>query len=190
MQTLTSTKSVLDETQHRMQKALDVVKNEFHSLRTGRASTALVEAIQVECYGSMSPLKGIASISTPDMKTIMIQPWDPSICGAIEKAIQKSELGLVPANDGKVIRIKVPVLTEERRKEMDKLIRKIAEEGRVSIRNVRHEANESAKRLEKMKTIGEDESRGTQKKVQDLTDKFVKQIDEALAKKEQELKEV
>ena len=190
MQTLTTTKSILDETQHRMQKALDAIKNEFHNLRTGRASISLVEALQVDCYNTMSPLKSVASISTPDSKTITIQPWDPSICGAIDKAILKAELGLVPTNDGKLVRIKIPALTEERRRELDKLIRKVAEDGRVSIRNIRHEANEAVKRLEKAKTIGEDESRGVQKKVQDLTDKFVKSVDEALAKKESEIKEV
>jgi ribosome recycling factor len=190
MQTLTSTKSILDETQHRMQKTLDAVRGEFHNLRTGRASVALVETLQVDYYGTMSPLKSIASISVPDLKTISIQPWDPSVCGAIEKAILKSELGLTPSNDGKVVRIKVPALTEERRKELDKLIRKISEDGRVSIRNVRHEANEATKRLEKAKTIGEDESHTEQKKVQELTDKFVKLIDEALVKKEAELKEI
>lgn len=190
MQTLVSTKSVLDESQHRMQKALDATKNEFHSLHTGRASVALVESIQVDCYGAMRPLKGVASIATPDTKTIVIQPWDPSALGAIEQAIQKTGLGLVPSNDGKVIRIKIPALTAERRQELDKLVRKIAEDGRVQVRNIRHEANDAVKRLEKSKTVSEDESRTTQKKVQELTDRFTKQIDEALAKKESEIKEV
>ena len=190
MQTLTSTKSILDETTGRMQKALDATRAEFHNLRTGRASVSLVEAIQVDCYGTNSLLKAIASLSTPDSKTVLIQPWDPSIVGAVEKAILKADLGLVPNNDGKVIRVKIPSLTEERRKELDKLIRKVAEDGRVSIRNIRHEANEAAKRLEKAKTVSEDESRGVQKKVQELTDKFVKLIDEALTKKEAEIKEV
>ncbi|MBI4388197.1 MAG: ribosome recycling factor [Candidatus Omnitrophica bacterium] len=190
MQTLTSTKSVVDETQRRMQKTLDAVKSEFHNLRTGRASIALVETIQVECYGSTTPLKSVASILTPDAKTIAIQPWDPSVCAAVEKAILKSGLGLTPANDGKVIRIKVPALTEERRHELDKLIRKISEDGRISIRNVRHEANEAVKRLEKAKTISEDESRTTQKKVQECTDRFIKLVDETLSKKESEIKEV
>ena len=190
MQTLTSTKAILDETSNRMQKALDSIKGEFHNLRTGRASITMVELLQVDSYGSVMPLKSLASLSTPDSKTIVIQPWDPSIIGSIEKAIQKSELGLTPLSDGKVIRVKIPALTEERRKELDKIIRKVAEDGRVSIRNIRHEANEATKRLEKAKTIGEDESRGIQKKIQELTDKFVKLIDETLAKKESELKEV
>lgn len=190
MQTATSTKSVLDETQSRMQKSVDATHGEFRSIHTGRASIALVEAIQVECYGSSKPLKGLASITTPDAKTVTIQPWDPSLIPAIDKAIVKAELGLVPTNDGRVVRIKIPSLTEERRKELDKIIRKIAEDGRVSIRNIRHEANEAIKRLEKAKTISEDESRGTQKKVQDATDKFSKMVDELLAKKEVEIKEV
>ncbi len=190
MQTFISTKSVLDETTTRMQKAAESVKHEFQNLRTGRASVTIVENLLVDSYGNMMPLKSLASLSTPDAKTILIQPWDPSIVGAIEKAILKSDLGLNPANDGKVLRVKIAALTEERRKELDKVIRKVAEDGRVSIRNVRHEANEAAKRLEKAKTIGEDESRGVQKKVQDLTDKFVKSIDEILTKKEAELKEV
>ena len=190
MQTFTSTKSILDETNHKMQKALDVIKAEFHNLRTGRASISIVESIQVDCYGNMMALKSLANLSTPDSKTILIQPWDTSIAGAIEKAIQKADIGLTPVNDGKIVRVKIPPLTDERRKELDKLMRKVAEDGRVSIRNVRHEANEAAKRLEKAKTIGEDESRGVQKKIQEATDKFVKLIDEALTKKEAELKEI
>ncbi len=190
MQTLTSSKSILDEAQHRMQKTMDAVRKDFQSLRTGRASTALVEEIHVDYYGSGKPLKGIASISTPDAKTILIQPWDPSIAGAIEKAILQADLGLVPANDGKVIRIKVPPLTQERRAELDKVLRKTAEDGRISVRNIRHEANEAVKRLEKGKTMSEDESRSVQKKIQELTDKFIKLVDETLAKKEAEIKEV
>ena len=190
MQTLTSTKSILDEAHHRMQKALDATRGEFHNLRTGRASITLVENIQVDCYNTLQALKSVASISTPDAKTITIQPWDPSVSGAIEKAILKAELGLTPMSDGKVVRVKIPSLTEERRHELDKLIRKVAEDGRISIRNIRHEANEAVKRLEKAKAIGEDESRGVQKKVQELTDKFIKWVDEALAKKELEIKEV
>lgn len=190
MQTATSAKSVLDETQSRMQKSVDATHGEFRSIHTGRASIALVEAIAVECYGASKPLKGLASITTPDAKTITIQPWDPSLIGAIDKAIVKAELGLVPTNDGRVVRIKIPSLTEERRRELDKIIRKIAEDGRVSIRNIRHEANEAVKRLEKSKTIGEDESRGTQKKIQEVTDRFIKNVDDLLAKKEVEIKEV
>ena len=188
VQTLTSTKSILNEVENRMQKSLEVTRNEFHNMRTGRASVSLVEAIPVECYGTNSPLKSISSISTPDSRTVAIQPWDPSVVASVEKAILKSGLGLTPTNDGRVIRISVPSLTEERRIELDKIIRKIAEDGRIAIRNIRHEANEAVKRLEKAKTIGEDESRNVQKKIQDLTNKFVNLVDEALAKKELEIK--
>jgi len=190
MQALTSTQSILSETEQRMQKSLDVTRHEFHSMRTGRASVTIVEAIQVDCYGTNQPLKAVASISTPDPKTVAIQPWDPSVIGAVEKAILKSDLGMTPSNDGRVVRIKIPALTEERRKELDKIIRKAAEDGRITVRNIRHEANDAVKRLEKSKAIGEDESRGVQKKVQDLTNKFIKLVDEALAKKEAEIQAV
>ena len=190
MQTLNDSKSILDHSEQRMLKALDAMRHEFQSLRTGRASSALVEGVHVECYNATMPLKGIASITTPDAKTILIQPWDPSSLGAIEKAISTSGLGLVPNNDGRTIRIQIPPLTQERRLELDRLLRKVAEEGRVSVRNIRHEANESIKKLERAKTISEDISRVTQKKTQDLTDKYIKLIDEALAKKEHEIKEV
>lgn len=189
-QTIDPAKSILTDAEHRMQKALDATKHEFQSLHTGRASIALVEGVRVDYYGNMTPLKGMASITTPDTKTIVIQPWDGSALTAIEKAISTSGLGLVPNNDGKLIRIKMPALTQERRAELDKLIRRHAEEGRVSIRNIRHEANDAIKKLEKAKTIGEDVSKANQKKIQDLTDKFIKLIDEVLAKKEHEIKEV
>ena len=190
VQTIDHTKSIMTDSEHKMQKTLDAMRQEFHSLHTGRASVALVEGIKVDYYNTITPLKGVASISTPDSKTIVIQPWDVSALSAIEKAISVSGLGLVPNNDGKAIRIQMPQLTEERRNELDKLVRKITEEGRVSIRNVRHEANDGIKKLERAGAIGEDVSKVTQKKVQDLTDKFIKLIDEALAKKEQEIRQV
>lgn len=189
-QTIDPSKSILTDAEARMQKAVEATRHEFQSLHTGRASIALVEGVRVDYYGNMTPLKGIASLTTPDTKTIVIQPWDASALGAIEKAIFASGLGLVPTNDGKLIRIKMPALTQERRVELDKLLRKHTEEGRVSIRNIRHEANEGIRKLEKAKTIGEDISKGYQKKVQDLTDKYIKLIDEVLAKKEHEIKEV
>ncbi|MBI4358378.1 MAG: ribosome recycling factor [Candidatus Omnitrophica bacterium] len=190
VQTANQTKPILDEAEKKMQRALDAVRQEFQSLHTGRASVALVEGIKVDYYNTMTPLKGVASISAPDSKTIVIQPWDVSALGAIEKAIQVSGLGLVPNNDGKVVRIQMPQLTEERRAELDKLIRKNAEEGRVSIRSIRHDANEAIKKLERAGTIGEDVSKVNQKHVQDVTDKYIKLIDEALAKKEHEIKQV
>ena len=190
VQVANNTKAIQDDAERRMHKALDSTAQEFHSLHTGRASVALVENIKVDYYNTMTALKGLAAITTPDAKTIQIQAWDVSALGAIEKALSVSGLGLTPNNDGRVIRIKMPELTQERRAELDRLIRKIAEEGRVSIRNIRHEANESIKKLEKAATIGEDMSHSAQKKIQELTDKFIKLIDEALAKKEHEIKQV
>lgn len=190
VQTINHTKPILDDAEKRMQKGLDAVRQEFHSLHTGRASVTLVEGIKVDYYNTVTPLKGVASITTPDSKTIVIQPWDVSALGPIEKAIQTSGLGLVPNNDGKVVRIQMPQLTQERRIELDKLIRKIAEEGRVSIRNIRHEANDAIKKLERASTIGEDVSKVNQKHVQEVTDKYIKWIDEALTKKEHEIKQV
>ncbi len=190
MQVANNTKSVQDDAERRVHKALDSTVQEFHSLHTGRASVALVEKIKVDYYNTITALKGLAALTTPDTKTIQIQPWDASSLSAIEKAISVSGLGLVPSNDGRVIRIKMPELTQERRAELDKLIRKIAEEGRVSIRNIRHEANELIKKLEKAATIGEDISRSSQKKIQEVTDKFIKLIDEALQKKEHDIKQV
>ena len=189
-QTIDQTKLILTDAEHKMQKALDAVRHELQSLHTERASIALVEGIKVEYYNTITILKGVASISTPDTKTIVIQPWDVSAISAIEKAINASGLGLNPQNDGKVLRIKMPQLTQERRTELDKLIRKIAEDGRVSVRNVRHEANDHIKKLEKAGTFGEDVSKTNQKKVQDITDKYIQLIDETLAKKEQEIKQV
>ena len=190
VQTLNQTKTILDDTERKMQKALEAIRQEFQSLHTGRASVTLVENVKVDYYNNTTPLKGLASISTPDTKTLVIQPWDVSALSAIEKAISMSGLGLVPNNDGKVIRLKMPELTQERRTELDRLIRKIAEEGRVSVRNIRHEGNDAVKKLERAAAIGEDISKSAQKKVQELTDKYIKLIDEALAKKEQEIKQV
>ena len=186
-QTFNDTKSILSDAEHRMQKAVDATRHEFQAIRTGRATTALVEGVQVDYYNTKTALKGISAITTPDAKTIVIHPWDAGALSAIEKAILTSGLGLVPNNDGRVIRIQIPPLTQERRQELDKLVRKTAEDGRVSIRNIRHEANEAIKKMEKEKTIGEDISKGTQKRIQELTDKFTKLIDESLGKKEQEL---
>jgi ribosome recycling factor len=190
VQVTDQTKSILNDSEKKMQKAVDQTTQEFHQLRTGRASIMMVETLKVEYYNAVTQLKGLASLSTPDARTIVIQPWDPSSLSAIEKAIQTSDLGLVPNNDGKLIRIQVPTLTDERRTELDKMVRKIAEEGRVSIRNIRHEANDAVRKLERDSKIGEDASKVTQKKVQDLTDKFVRLVDDLLAKKEKDIKGV
>ena len=180
----------LEEGQRKMDKALGLTRKEFQDIRTGRASMGLVEHLQVDYYNTPTPLKGLATISIPDPRTIQIQPWDVSILGEIEKAVLKSDLGLTPMNDGKVVRIPVPPLTEERRLELAKVIRRVAEEGRVAIRNVRHEAIESIKALEKKKVISEDESHHGQKEVQKLTDRFTAEVDQAVAKKEAEIKTI
>src|SRR3989338_9362012 len=189
-QTMDTLKPILSDAQHKMQRATDATVQEFHNLRTGRGCIMMVETIKVDYYNTQTQLKGLASLTTPDARTILIQPWDPSSLGAIEKSISTSGLGLVPNNDGKVIRLKMPELTQERRVELDRLIRKIAEEGRVSVRNIRHEGNDAVKKLERAAAIGEDISKSAQKKVQELTDKYIKLIDEALAKKEQDRKSV
>ena len=183
-------RKILDEAQRKMEKALGLTRKEFQDIRTGRASIGLVEHLSVDYYNTPTPLKGLASITIPDPRTIQIQPWDVSIVGEIERAILKSDLGLTPANDGKILRIQIPPLTEERRLELAKVIRRVAEEGRVAIRNVRHEAIEALKGLEKKKTISEDESHHGQKEVQKLTDHFTAEVDQAVAKKEAEIKTI
>jgi ribosome recycling factor len=183
-------RKILDEANRKMDKALTLTRKEFHDLRTGRASASLVEGLHVDYYGNSTPLKGVATISIPDARTIQIQPWDVSITGEIEKAILKSDLSLTPNNDGKVIRIQIPLLSEERRLELAKVIRRAAEEGRVAVRNVRHEAVEAIKALEKTKNISEDESHHGQKETQKLTDRFIGEMDSSVAKKEQEIKSI
>ena len=159
----TDTRKISEEVKKLMTKAVDATRREFQNLRTGRASIALVEGIQVDYYNTPTPLKSIANISTPDPNTIAIQPWDPSVIGEIERAIQESGLGLTSINDGRVVRMQIPPLTEERRSELTKLVRKVAEEGRISIRNARHEGVEQVKKLEKTQAVPEDLSHTTQK---------------------------
>jgi ribosome recycling factor len=173
-----------------MKKVVTATKREFAAVRTGRASVSLVEGIHIDYYGAPTPLKQLANISTPDVKLILIQPWDPSSIGEIEKAIQKSNLGVMPSNDGKVVRISIPPLSEERRQELIKITKKMAEDGRVSLRTVRRDANEHLKKLEKDKLATEDESFKTQEEIQKLTDKYIKEIDQILAEKDKELMEV
>ncbi|MSR77467.1 MAG: ribosome recycling factor [Candidatus Omnitrophica bacterium] len=180
-------KKTLEETKKKMAKSAEATKKEFHNLRTGRASIGLVEGIQVDYYNTPTPIKSLANISTPDAKTILIQPWDVSAVGEIEKGILKSGLGLTPLNDGKVVRIQIPSLTDERRVELSKIVKKVAEEGRVSVRNARHEALEVIKKLEKSKTVSEDDSRTLQKEIQKFTDSFIADIEQLLQLKEQEI---
>jgi ribosome recycling factor len=173
-----------------MQHSLAVLKKEFGTIRTGRATPALLDGINVEYYGAPTPVTQVASVSIPESRSIVIQPWDPSIMGDIEKAILRANLGLTPTNDGKVIRISVPALTEERRRELVKVARKYAEEGRVSLRNVRREVNEQVKKLEKDGKISEDELRRAQERVQKLTDDFTAQVNQSIEKKEKEIMEI
>jgi len=178
------------QSEERMKKAVAAVRSELASVRTGRASAALFDRITVDYYGTKTPLKQIASISTPEAQLAIIQPWDKSAISAIEKAIMTSDLGVTPSNDGNVIRVPFPPLSEERRKDFVKLVKKMAEEGKVSIRNVRHDARDELEVMEDEKMISEDERKRAEKKIDELTDKYVKEIDEILKKKEQEIMEV
>lgn len=183
-------KEVLHQTEDKMKKTIDVATHDLNTVRSGRANPALLDGIKVDYYGTPTPLKQLAGVSTPEARLILIQPWDPSSIGALEKAILKSELGITPSNDGKVIRLSVPPLTKERRAELVKLAHKMTEESRISIRSLRREANEQVKQLEKDHKIPEDESFKTQDDVQKLTDKYIKQIDDLLKRKELEIMEV
>lgn len=180
---------IISECRQKMTKTIDVLKKEFMRIRTGRASTSLMEGIKVDCYDTQMPLDQVASISVPESRLITIKPWDQSIIGEIEKSILKSELGLTPMNDGKIIRIPIPPLTEERRKELAKLARKMAEDGKISIRNHRREANELLKELKQEKEISEDEMYKGQEEVQTVTDEFIKNIDDVTGEKEKEIME-
>lgn len=178
---------ILSELRQKMNKAVDSLKKDFLRIRTGRASTALLDGIKVDCYDTQMPIDQVATISVPESRLITIQPWDQTIMGSVEKSILKSELGLTPMNDGKIIRISIPPLTEERRKELAKLARKMAEENKISIRNFRREANEMLKELKAEKEISEDELFRSQDDVQKITDELIKKIDETTAQKEQEI---
>lgn len=181
---------VLKEAERKMSAVIDSTKREFATIRTGRATPSLLDRVTVDYYGTETPLNQLASISVPEPRMLMVQPWDKSAVKAIEKAILTSDLGLTPSSDGNVIRIPIPPLTEERRKELVKLVRKVAEEKRVAVRNIRRDANEEVKSLEKSGEISEDESRRTQSEIQELTDKYIEQVDELLAAKEKEILEV
>jgi ribosome recycling factor len=178
---------VLDEMEEKMMKTLEFVHNEFATVRTGKASTSLVENIQVEAYGGHMRLREVAGISTPEPRLIVIQPWDPSVVQSVAKAIQKSELGVMPQVDGKIIRIPIPELDQERRKELDKVCKRMAEEGRVAVRNERRQAIDQAKKLQKDGKITEDELAHGEKEIQKKTDEYVKEIDTVLAHKEKEI---
>jgi ribosome recycling factor len=179
--------AVQKDLETRMQQAIDVLTREFAGVRTGRANAALLDSVRVEAYGNMTPINQLASVSVPDPRTIMIQPWDASQIKEIEKGLVKSDIGITPSNDGKVIRLTMPTLTEERRKQLAKAVGKLAEDARVSVRNVRREANDKLKALAKEKKISEDEERRGHDQIQKATDRFTARIEELTKKKEQEV---
>lgn len=180
---------VIEEAKETMGKSVASLKNELKRVRTGRASLSLLDGIKVDYYGTSTPLNQIASLAVPESRLMTIQPWDASVIKDIEKAILKSDLGLTPNNDGKIVRISVPPLTEERRKSLVKVIHKMSEEHKVAIRNIRREANEQLKSMKKDGDISEDESFKAQERIQKMTDDFIKMIDAVYAEKEKEILE-
>lgn len=181
---------VMKSCEDRMKKSIKNLEEEFNNLRTGRASASLFDKIRVDYYGSPTPLNQVANISIPEARLVVIQPWDKGVIGEIEKAIQKSELGLNPANDGKMIRISIPPLTEERRKDLVKHAKAIAETSRVALRNIRRDANDELKKLEKSSEISEDDLKRGEGDIQKLTDSYVEKIAHMLEVKESEIMEV
>lgn len=174
----------------KMQKSIDAYRNELDTVRAGRANPNILSRVDVDYYGSPTPVNQIGTISTPDARTIVIQPWDSTTLKAIEKAILASDIGITPANDGKVIRLIFPQLTEDRRKELKKQVSKLGEDAKVAIRNIRREAIDKAKDMKKDGEMTEDEQKASEKSVQDLTDKYIKNIDEITAAKEKEIMEI
>lgn len=181
---------VLSDARSAMEKAIKALKKEMTKVRTGRASTALLDDVKVEYYGVLTPLSQVATLSVPEARLITVQPWEKNLLPAIEKAIFKADIGLTPSSDGQLIRLPVPALTEERRLEMVKLIKRMAEDARISVRNARRDANENLKMLEKEKEITEDDQKRGEKDVQTLTDEYIGSIDTVLQTKERELMEV
>jgi ribosome recycling factor len=182
--------NLIKETEAKMEKTLSSLKNDFNKVRTGRASLALFDDIRVDYYGTPTPLNQVATLAVPEPRLITIQPWDTSVTAEIEKAILKSEIGVTPASDGKIIRIPIPRLTEERRKELVKVVKKMAEGTKVALRNLRREANEQLKGLEKNKKISQDQLHQLMEKVQTSTDKYIEKVDGALSVKEKEILEI
>ena len=175
------------EYSRKMDKTLDVLADNFGAVRAGRANAKVLDRISVEYYGSETPLNGVATISSPDARTLVIQPWDTKLLKDIQKAIQCSDLGINPQNDGRVIRLIFPQLTEERRKELAKQVKKYAEDAKVAMRNIRRDGMDYVKKLKKANEITEDDQKKAEKDLQDLLDKYIKKVDEALAAKEKEL---
>ena len=180
----------LKEFQRKMEKTLDVLASDFAAVRAGRANAQVLDRITVEYYGQPSPINQVGTVSSPDPRTLVIQPWDGSLLKAIEKAIQTSDLGINPQNDGRVIRLVFPQLTEERRKDLTKQVRKYAEDSKVAVRNIRRDAVDYVKKAQKKGELTEDDQKKAEKDIQELTDKYIKKIDEMCAKKEKELMEI
>ncbi len=178
---------IVSTMKEKMQKALQSLGQQMTSVRTGKANVSLLDKIRVDCYGSLLPLNQVASIGAPEVSLITIQPWDKEMLPKIEKSIQASDLGLTPSNDGSIIRLQIPSLTEERRKELARVVKRLAEDSRVEIRNIRREANDTLKKQEKSAELSEDDSHRLMEKVQDLTDKFIEEIDDLLKKKDEEI---
>jgi ribosome recycling factor len=181
---------LIEDAKRRMDKSVDTTQHEFNTVRTGRAAAALLDRVSIDYYGTATPLKQLATINVPEPRLLTVQPFDPGSIKAIERAIQESDLGLTPSNDGKVVRLPIPQLTEERRKELVKVVRHLAEEGRVAIRNVRRDVMHDLKELVRDGEVGDDEERRAEDRVQKMTDDHVHSIDELLKKKEAEIMEV
>lgn len=183
-------KDIMNLHEDKMKKAIEALRKEYATLRAGRATPALLDKIMIDYYGTPTPVNQVGNISAPEPRMILIQPWEKSLLGPIEKAILKSDLGLTPNNDGSVIRLIIPQLTQQRRTELVKVVNKKAEEGRVAIRNLRRDANDSFKKLEKDKVISEDEAKKAQDDMQKMTDKYIREIDSIMNNKEKEIMEV
>ena len=181
---------LLQDASRRMDRSIDATRNDLNTVRTGRASAALLDRIQIDYYGTQTPLKQLATINVPEPRMLTVQPFDPSSIKAIEKAIQESDLGLTPSNDGKLIRLPIPQLTEERRKELVKVVRQVAEDGRVAVRNVRRDVMHHLKELVRGGEVGDDDERRAEEQAQKLTDQHTKTIDDLLKHKEAEILEV
>lgn len=181
---------IIRSAEDRMEKAVQVLRRDLASVRAGRATPAMLDKVMVEYYGSQMPVNQVAGVSSPEPRMLVISPWEKGMLSEIEKAIQRSDLGLNPSNDGAVIRLVIPQLTEQRRQELIKVVRKMCEDGRIAVRNVRRDANDELKKLEKGSEVSEDEVRREQERVQSITDKFIAEIDKVFVAKEQDLKEV
>jgi ribosome recycling factor len=185
-----SQEAVIAKTRTGMEKSIEALKKDFAKVRTGRASIALFDDIRVDYYGTPTPLNQVGTMAVPEPRLITIQPWEKKLIPEIEKAILKSDLGLNPASDGQLVRIAIPPLTEERRKEMAKLIKRMGEDAKIAVRNARRDGNDALKKLEKSKEISEDDLKRGEKEIQDLTDQFVKKTDEIVTQKEKEVMEI